>query len=126
LFLSKYWFKNYNGTSTGINSTSIDCNSITLYFPASVYRIASKIRLSPALSIIGDGDGNTYQARDEPSSSASFPRLNTVFKVDYAGTTDYAFDVSPYNAVGTRLDNAFASSTSLFTASEGIKIQNIL
>lgn len=100
------------------------CKAVTLYFPASIYKIGAKIKLAPALSIIGDGVGNTFQEIDNPSASAANLRLNTVFLVTYSGTTDYAFDTCPFNSSGSRVNNAIADGTS-YTWFDGIRIENV-
>jgi hypothetical protein len=107
-------------------ATELAAGGGTVFFPQGNYRITSKIRLAPNLSLVGVGHTNFFN-----SGSSGSNQNRSAIIVDYpaAAYTDYAFDTANYNASGVRVSNRIVggeeSSNGTAAFCEGIVIQDI-
>jgi hypothetical protein len=108
-------------------ATELAAGGGTVFFPKGNYRITSKIRLAPNLSLVGTGHTNFFNS--DPTTGSQQNRSAII--VDYPSPlyTDYAFDTANYNAAGTRVSNRIVggeeSSNGTASFCEGIVIQDL-
>lgn len=87
----------------GTRATEEGSGSGSLFIPKGIFRVTSKIRLSPNLRVYGETSGNDWTIRNDATGGAE--KWGSSIYVDYVNYQDYAIDTSPYHADGLRHDN---------------------
>lgn len=100
----------YGWAGSVLNTTYAQRGGL-VYFPPGDYRITSRLRLAPNITLRGAGKIGFY-GRNAASDAID----NSVIIVDYADPGGYAVDTSPYQAGGTRVDGAVSYGNSVHTS----------
>ncbi|MFD0712961.1 hypothetical protein [Paenibacillus sp. GCM10027626] len=89
-------------------------------FSKGKYRVTAKIRLNPCVRLQGERP-NSYYSRHNSHG--------TIIWVDYSNPGSHAFDSSPYNTAGVRVDDLIGEGGHVhlaeYTSAEGIEIKDL-